>query len=499
MSPDLLSLAALLCVLAATSALRLRLFRPTTHGSARWGKPPRTCLLPPQPGGVQIGHYRRKPVTLTRETALQHGLIIGGTGTGKSRGYFLPNAAALAGTSLVCTDPKGELWRTTAGFHNQALRFAPADPATSACFNWIPLCREARIAELCARAIVESGNTARTEQVWIDLETAFLSALFAHAATLPAPTPLTAYRLFTGQTQEALLDQLLHSDSQAAQEQALIFAQTDERLRGSIVPVLAAKLQFLRDEAIARFTSASLAAPDFGRLREEPAALYWCLKEGDIARLRPLTCVFFSLLLEQIAGQSDDASAVPITLLLDEFANIGVIPHFETTISVVRGRGISLWLGIQSLSQLEARYGKANSQTIITNCATKIALHGLDIQTAKYLSETLGEATVSTSRQSVQRLFGLLPAPSVTVSDQQVRRSLLTPDEVRRIPADRAIVIVGNQRPLLLTKRYYAAPARTKASPTPPLGRALASLPQPALSAKSMPPPFPKELRTPLF
>lgn len=496
MTLDLVRLILVVTGVIATILVRRRMMRLTTHGSAGWGKPPRSFTRIREPGGMHIGYHRKKDVVLSREATLQHGVIIGGTGTGKSRGYFLPNAAALAGTSLVCTDPKGELWRNTSGFHREALRFAPAEPESSSCFNWVPLCRNARIAELCARAIVESGSTGGTEQAWLDLEAAYLSALFSHAATLPAPTPLTVYRLFTRQTQETLIKQLLASESPTAQEQANIFLQTQERMRGSIVPVVAARLQFLRDDAIARFTSASVAAPDFGRLRDEPAALYWCLKEQDIARLRPLTAVFFSLLLEQISGKDDTPATVPITLLLDEFANIGVIPNFETTIAVVRGRGVALWLGIQSLSQLESRYGRANAQTILTNCGTKIALHGLDIETAKYLSASLGEGTVTATRQSIQRLLGVLPAPSITVSDQHHARALLTPDEVRRIRSEEAIVIAGNQRPMLLTKRYYAANPNRKQDTLMPLGRPLESLPS---TDDALPPPFPDELNSPIF
>ena len=80
-----------------------------------------------------------------------------------------------------------------------------------------------------------------------------------------------------------------------AVEQAIIFQQTSERMRGSITPVVASKLQFLRNPAVQRFTSASLMAPDFGLLRRAPYALYWCLREQDIASLRPLTSLFFTL------------------------------------------------------------------------------------------------------------------------------------------------------------------------------------------------------------
>jgi type IV secretion system protein VirD4 len=183
-------------------------------------------------------------------------------------------------------------------------------------------------------------------------------------------------------------------------------------------------------------------------------------------------------------------------MLLDEFANVGVIPHFETTISVARGRGVSLWLGIQSLSQLSARYGKENAQTILTNCGTKIALHGLDAETGKYISETLGEATVKSQRRSSTRLFGMLPSATVTVSDQENRRFLLTADEVRRIGTDQVIAVVGNLRPMLLTKRVYREPEREKAWCTG-LGAAWAVMPLERIAAA--PPPLPDGLRTRLL
>ena len=209
------------------------------------------------------GEQGRGVVTLPRLATAQHGIILGGSGTGKSRGYFLPNCAAARHTSLVVTDPKSELWTYTNGFHARARRFAPAEPEASEGFNRIV----ARMAELCARAVMESGNTAKTDQFWIDAEAAYFAAIFAHTGTLHSPTPLTAYRLFTCQKPEELLEQLLESPSETAREQAIIFSQTDPRIKGSIVPAVASKLQFLRDEKVARFTSATFEPPDFGVLR----------------------------------------------------------------------------------------------------------------------------------------------------------------------------------------------------------------------------------------
>ncbi|SRR5579885_663840 len=454
----------------------------TYHGSARFAtdeeiseltirhgqvvEPGSFILAPPMPERGIKGQ-----IILPRMQTTQHGLILGGTGTGKSRGYFLPNCAQAVDTSLVVTDPKSELWNLTSGFREKAVRYAPADPDASACFNWIPLCGDARMAELCARAIMQSGNTTYTDQFFIDTESAFLAALFAHASTLREATPLTAYRLFTRQRPEDLIRQLLESPSETAREQAVIFMQTDPRYKGAIVPAVAARLQFMRDKAVQRFTSAALDAPDFGRLRREPTAIYWCLREQDIVRLRPLTSLFFTVLLEQLAGEQipEAAGGVPVTMMLDEFANIGTIPDFETTISLARGRGVALWLGVQSLSQLDKSYGHANAQTIITNCLTKVALHALDYNTAKYISDMLGESTIVAKRHG----FAFSPSGLISVSRHgtEHRKMLLTPDEVMRLDETEAIVRTGNRFPMKLRKGYYDEPANT--APTSALGEAI--------------------------
>ncbi|MES2462100.1 MAG: type IV secretory system conjugative DNA transfer family protein [Armatimonadota bacterium] len=460
-----------------------------------------------KPGSVLLGSLNSNLLALSPLLARQHGVIVGGSGTGKSWSFFLPNAAYCRGISTVVTDPKSEIWQYTSGFHD-SVRFAPTDPDRSACFNWIPLCRDARMAELCARAIVEAGATEKQEPPWPDLEAAFLSSLFSHASTLATPTPLSAYELFTRQEPAALMESFLSSASPVAREQAIIFQQTHERMRGSIVPVVAAKLQFLRDPVVSRFTSAELTPPDFGKLRCTPQSVYWCVREQDIARLRPLSALFFTLLLEQLAAtpMENGVNAIPVHMLLDEFANLGVIPNFDTTISLARGRGVSLWLGIQSLSQIEARYGRANAQTILTNCATKIALSGLDVETAEYFSRSLGQATEQTPRRSWQRKRFSLFASGVTDTVQDHARPLLTSDEVRRIGGGEALAIIGNRRPILLEKTKYKLAA--KAAKTKRLGPALsapcaatAAAAVPSKSKKAaqklkedLPPPLPEEL-----
>ena len=264
--PLLLRFVTALC--GGMSVFLLRLIRRpvvplTSQGSAVLAAPADDLLDSGEEalgGAILLGRFQGQAVTLPRQLALRHGIIVGPSGAGKSFSFFLPNAARAQAMSCVFTDPKSELWKYTSGLHRSE-RYAPGEPERSVGFNWIPLCRDARYAEIIARALVESGNVRYTEQAWLDMEAAFLAALFAHTSTLSIPTPLTAYRLFTRQKQETLLQQFERSRSSVAQEQAVIFRQASERMRGAIIPVVAAKLQFLRDPQVARFTlSVSLAA-----------------------------------------------------------------------------------------------------------------------------------------------------------------------------------------------------------------------------------------------
>ena len=201
-----------------------------------------------------------------------------------------------------------------------------------------------------------------------------------------------------------------------------------------------------------------------------------------MTRLRPLSAVFFTVLIEQLARGEGNveaypggmAGSVPVTLFLDEFGSIGTIPDFDTTLAVARGRNLSFWLGVQGLSQLTARYGKEASQTILGNCYTKLALSGLDGETAEYFSKTAGQGTIQTWRKgSSRRPLSWWPS-SLSWTAVEQGRAVLTPDEVRRLRGEELLAIVGNRQPLLLQReRFESVPCTSLVHP---LGKVRAAL-----------------------
>ncbi len=390
---------------------------PTTHGSAGWAAGSelkglltgrRRALAPGALALAPYGSFRQ--LVLPPERATHHTLIVGPSGTGKTRSLFLPNAAWAAG-SFVATDPKGELWEHTSGLHPIAWRFAPREPEASCCCNWIPWCRDPRLANLLAAAVMQTEADRHEQQFWKLSDLQLCAAIFAHTAYQPIPTPASAYALLELGPQP-LMRVLAPSPARTARTAARTMAGLKAETLAGIVLAVANKLAFLEDERVARVTSADTRALDFRLLLQRPVAAYWVLHEADVARLAGLSAVFFTLLLDQL---TQERGSVPVTLLLDEFANIGHLPHFATTVTVARGRGIALVLGVQALSQLDGLYGREGADTIRTNCATKVILHGLDYPSAEQVSRLLGEWTVQQEYTS-RRPEGLL-VTSVSYSE----------------------------------------------------------------------------------
>ena len=137
----------------------------------------------------------------------------------------------------------------------------------------------------------------------------------------------------------------------------------------------------------------------------------------------------------------------PVTMLFDEFANIGKVPDIEKSISVVRSRNISIALFLQSLSQLKGPY-KDNAATIVDCCDTTLFLGGKSSETTKQVSEAVGKETVSTVTWNESRGA----QASSTRNWNTVERDLVQAAEVAKLPRDEAIVLIAGADPFKDTK-----------------------------------------------
>jgi type IV secretion system protein VirD4 len=424
-----------------------------THGSARWANKKEIAELQKpagsnlSQGALTLAPFRDGFLELSRETVTRHLMIFGPSGAGKSRSIFMPNLIESNGQSFAVTDPKGELYNISSGYHEVVRRYAPTEPNASECFNWIPRCNDIRIAQKLGLALA-TQKSSNADPFWEHAEAALYGALFAHTSTLESPTPATALNLLTELEVKDLISTLSNSPSRAAQRMVGAFKKAGDKLQGSVLIAAANKMMFLADNAVARFTSSSIVGANFQEMRRHPVGIYFVLPEGDTARLQGLIVMFFTLMLHDLKEQQPEVNyQIPCTIFFDEFA-VGKYANFEREIVLCRGRDIACILGIQSTSQIEAIYGKENARTIMENCQTKIALAGLGFESAREVSRALGQQTIKTTSRSVTPT-GLLQS-SVTNSCSEAARDLLTPDEVRQITAREIIVVSTNRRPMRL-------------------------------------------------
>jgi type IV secretion system protein VirD4 len=137
-------------------------------------------------------------------------------------------------------------------------------------------------------------------------------------------------------------------------------------------------------------------------------------------------------------------------MVVDEFPILGRLELLARSLSLIAGYGIRACLAAQDLTQIYEAYG--HNESITSGCDTKVALTPNNIQTAEELSKLLGPASVRHEHRT--RAGG-----GASVSEPEVGRPLMTPDEVRRLGVDETLIFARGQRPIRAALlRFYEQP-----------------------------------------
>ena len=138
------------------------------------------------------------------------------------------------------------------------------------------------------------------------------------------------------------------------------------------------------------------------------------------------------------------ALPVPVHFLMDEFANVSLPDDFDKILSVMRSRGVSVSIILQNLAQLKALFEK-QWESIVGNCDEFLYLGGNEQSTHKYVSELLGKETIDTNT------YGKSSGRNGNYSTnyQISGRELMTPDEVRMLDNNYAILFIRGERPVI--------------------------------------------------
>lgn len=455
-------------VLAASSEHRNT--RPgEEHGSARWGNAKELNrryrdtqgpnLLMTRNIRIGVDGYKHKHNTNV--------LVVGGSGAGKTRTYAVPNVLE-AGCSMVITDPKGEILRKTGGFLKRAgyeVRvFDLLNPDASFCYNPFRYVRDDKeVLQLITNLIQNTTppHAQSSDPFWEKSETALLQALMLYLLHEAPPEEqnfgMVMELLGSAQVKEEdenfespldiLFERLAMRDPESiAVKQYGIYKQAAGKTAKSILVSVGVRLAAFNLPQIARLTMTDeLHLDDLGERR---VALFCCIPDSDKS-LNYLVGMVYTQLIQTLFYQADRVHRgrlpVPVHCLMDEFPNISLPKDsFQSALATMRSRGIFCSIIVQNIAQLKSMY-KDSWESLVGLCDEFLYLGGNEQGTHKYVSELIGKETVETTSRSLSRGR----SGSSSTSHQQTARDLMTPDEVRLLSNDKALLFVRGERPVM--------------------------------------------------
>ena len=443
-------------------------------GSACWGKHadivpfmdpnPRKNIILTKTEGLTMESRVPKPKYARNKNVL----IVGGSGSGKTRFWLKPNLMQLH-SSYVVTDPKGsiliECGKLLQKDHYRIKVFNTINFNKSMHYNpFAYIHSEKDILKLVTTLIANTkGENKGGDDFWLKAETMLYCALIGYIH-YEAPEP--------EQNFSTMIDMLNSMDTREDDEDYqnpvdMMF----ERLEAKDPQHFAVR-QYKKFKLAAGKTAKSiliscgarLAVFDIAELREitsydeleldtlgdEKSALFLIMSDTD-SSFNFLISMVYSQLFNLLCEKADDVYGgrlpVHVRCLIDECANIGQIPNLEKLVATIRSREISACLVLQAQSQLKAIY-KDNADTIIGNMDSFVFLGGKEKTTLKEVTEILGKETIDYYNMGETRGR----ENSSTRNYQKIGKDLMSIDELAVMDGSKCILQVRGVRPFLSEK-----------------------------------------------
>ena len=225
-----------------------------------------------------------------------------------------------------------------------------------------------------------------------------------------------------------------------------IFKQASDKTAQSILITAAVRLAPFNIEAVSNLTKEDQM--HLQTLGDKKSAVFIIVPQGDNTYSFLVNMMYsqmFSTLYEHAAKLQKFPLDVPVRFILDEFANIGVIPNFQQKLTTMRKYGLSCMIFIQAIGQIKNLY-KDDWETIKGACMVQLYLGGNETSTHEEIVKMAGKETIRT--KSVGQSTSGKGSGSDSKNYQYTGRDLITLDEVRRLRPGWAICMIAGQQPL---------------------------------------------------
>ena len=448
--------------------------RGIEYGSARWGTPADIApyvdpdfsqnVLLTQTERITMSSRPKEPKYARNKNIL----VIGGSGSGKTRFFVKPNLLQCH-SSYVVTDPKGTILNEVGalldrkGYRIKSLNLINFKKSMR--YNPLAYIRsEKDILKLVNALILNTKGEGEksSEDFWVKAERLYYSALIGYIWYEAEPEE----RNFI-----TLLDLINASEAREDDEEFqspvdLLFAKLEKEHPDHFAVKQYRKFKMAAGKTLKSILiscGARLSPFDIAELRDlmaedeleldtlgdRKSALFVILSDTD-STFNFVAALMYSQLFNLLCDKADDFYGgrlpVHVRCLLDEFANIGQIPNFDKLIATIRSREISASIILQSQSQLKAIYKDA-AEIISDNCDCTLFLSGRG-KNAKEIAEVLGKETIDSYNQSENRGA----QTSHGLNYQKLGKELMSQDEIATMDGGKCILQVRGVRPFFSEK-----------------------------------------------
>ncbi len=436
------------------------------HGSAKWGDSKQLCRKyadKSKADNILLSQNVRIGLDGRKHRRNLNVMVVGGSGSGKTRFYAKPNVMQ-CNTSFVVLDPKGEILRDTGhllkqqGYELRILDLIHTERSHG--YNpFIYLRDDKDVLKLVSNIVRNTTpkGAQSNDPFWERAETALMEALILYLVHEAPPHeqnfPMVMEMIGAADVREedeeyaSVLDELferleMRDPEHLAVKQYHIFKLAAGKTAKSILISLGVRLEKFNLPQIASVVSHDEL--DFPTLGEKKVALFALIPDND-SSLNFIIGMLYTQLFQELYYLADHVYGgrlpVHVHCVMDEFANVALPDEFDKILSTMRSREISVSIILQNLAQLKALFEK-QWESIVGNCDEFVYLGGNEQSTHEYISKLLGKATIDTNTygQSKGR------SGSYSTNWQITGRELYMPDEVRMLDNRYALLFIRGER-----------------------------------------------------
>lgn len=353
---------------------------------------------------------------LSERESFQNVCVVARVGAGKTSRYIIPNVLERAKSpcSVVVNDPKGEVYQTTSGYMRaNGFRVIVIDPENldrSHTFNPLTEAQNDieldQIAEILIKAGKSGASNSNNGDFWssgaVRFVSVFLGCLRNAGLENPAYNTLAnLYYLFQNFGEDgSKLDSFMArysidpddpTDRRLWNEWQGVLTGNKEGVQSFVLNGITA-LSALRQAHIAKVTAESSFSLE--TFREQKTVVYFITPPQHQEYYSFLTSLFFRSVFNVCMRKNPTKKTLPVYVLYDEFGH-STIPNFVSTANTIRGYRVSLSIVLQSIAQLNARYGRDYAQSIQGGFNTALAYAGSDPETASFFERIIGKTRVT--------------------------------------------------------------------------------------------------------